>query len=296
MTAYAISSKDTAAGALTLDIKSVNSRFLDIQFRMHDDLRFIEPLLREAITARITRGKIDCRLSLHKQSSNDVSPSALNIEKLEQLIGIQHTIHSHYPNVNTLSVNEILQWPGILSQTSLSQDTLQQDILAMMTEVLDALLQARLREGIALRETLLTRLNSMQEIVTEITPIIPEVIAQFQQKVAQRIQEAFNLNVQNNATITQEEIINRATQEATLYGIRIDVSEELSRLNTHIYETRSILQKGGAVGKRLDFMMQELNREANTLGAKAPIKKLSDASMELKLLIEQIREQVQNLA
>jgi hypothetical protein len=142
---------------------------------------------------------------------------------------------------------------------------------------------------------LTSRIEAMEVIVKRITPLIPQVVAQFQQKAVERMQDALGLAGHGNSALTRQEALERIRQEVTLYGIRIDVSEELSRLSAHLTETRHILKKGGQVGKRLDFMMQELNREANTLGAKASVKELADASMELKLLIEQMREQVQNL-
>ena len=139
----------------------------------------------------------------------------------------------------------------------------------------------------------------MEAIVLRITPLVPQVVQQFQQKATSRMEEALGLGQHvgnaSNQSITREEALDRVRQEVTLYGIRIDVAEELARLSAHLTETRHILKKGGQVGKRLDFMMQELNREANTLGSKAALKELADASMELKLLIEQMREQVQNL-
>ena len=147
---------------------------------------------------------------------------------------------------------------------------------------------------------LLSRVNDMEEIIQRITPLIPQVVAQFQQKATDRMQEALGLAVKNGdastqPNITREEALDRIRQEVTLYGIRVDVAEELTRLSAHLVETRAILKKGGQVGKRLDFMMQELNREANTVGSKAAVKELSDAAMAMKLLIEQMREQVQNL-
>jgi uncharacterized protein (TIGR00255 family) len=142
-----------------------------------------------------------------------------------------------------------------------------------------------------------SRIDEMEAIVQEITPLVPQAIAQFQQKATERMRDAFGLATTNGATpaLSREEVLERIRQEVTLYGVRIDVAEELSRLAAHLTETRRVLNKGGQVGKRLDFMMQELNREANTVGSKAALKELSDASMAMKLLIEQMREQVQNL-
>ena len=167
---------------------------------------------------------------------------------------------------------------------------------ALTVTTIAAFIDSRRREGAALETMLQSRIDSMETIVKRITPLIPQVISQFQHKAIERMQDALGLAGHGNPpTLTRQEVLERIRQEVTLYGIRIDVSEELSRLSAHLNETRHILKKGGQVGKRLDFMMQELNREANTLGAKASVKELADASMELKLLIEQMREQVQNL-
>jgi uncharacterized protein (TIGR00255 family) len=166
--------------------------------------------------------------------------------------------------------------------------------------VLDAFVDSRRREGAALEAMLISRIAEMEAIVARITPLVPQAVEQFRQKATERMQEALGIALQGaqsgaQPALPQQEVLERIRQEVTLYGIRVDVAEELSRLSAHLDETRHILKKGGQVGKRLDFMMQELNREANTLGSKAAVKELADASMALKLLIEQMREQVQNL-
>ena len=299
MTGYAVTTKEAAAGTLTIEIKSVNSRFLDLQFRLNDDLRAVESILREAIMARVTRGKVECRLSFGRKVKSDAGQT-LNTALLEDLAAMQNTVRQHFIDAAPLSVNELLRWPGIIAETEIGQETLQAEVAAAMSAALDAFIESRTREGAALEAMLLARIDTMDQIVRDITPLIPQVVLQFQQKATERMQEALGLASQNSATATtqalsRQEALERIRQEVSLYGIRIDVAEELSRLAAHLNETRQILKKGGQVGKRLDFMMQELNREANTLGAKASVKELSDASMALKLLIEQMREQVQNL-
>ena len=303
MTGYAVTTKETASGTLTIEIKSVNSRFLDLQFRMNDDLRALEPSLREAIMARVTRGKVECRLSFGRKAGSGAT-QALNANLLATLAGLQAELRKQFADAPPLTINELLRWPGIIEEAEIGQETLQSDVAAAMAGTLDAFVESRAREGAALQTMLLSRIDDMEAIVQRITPLIPQVIAQFQQKATARMQEALGLAIQNGAaaaspaaspTISREEALERIRQEVTLYGIRIDISEELSRLAAHLTETRHILKKGGHVGKRLDFMMQELNREANTVGSKASLKDLSDASMALKLLIEQMREQVQNL-
>ncbi len=296
MTGYAVSTRETVAGTITIEIRSVNSRFLDLQFRMNDDLRPLEPSLREAISKQATRGKVECRLSLGRP---EVSGYALSLNRplLADLDRMQNEIRAQFVDAPPLSVNELLRWPGMIEDAEIAQDKLQSEVMAAMTETIDAFVASRAREGDALRAMLLERVEAMEAIARQLTPLIPQVVSQFQQKSIDRMQEALGLTEQSAAakTLSRDEAMDRIRQEVSLYGIRIDVSEELSRMKAHLEETRNILKKGGSLGKRLDFMMQELNREANTLGSKSTAKELSDASMELKLLIEQMREQVQNL-
>ena len=298
MTGYAVTTRETAYGTLTLEVRSVNSRFLDLQFRINDDLRSFEPMLREAIMTRIVRGKVECRLSFGRKAAGP--GNAVNTALLEQLATLQAQVRTRFADAAPLSVNELLRWPGMLEEAAASQETLQAEIGAAAVETLNAFVESRQREGAALETMLLARVADMEQIISRITPIVPQVIAQFQQKATDRMRETLGLAWQSAETgappqMSQQEAAERIRQEVTLYGIRIDIAEELTRLGAHLAETRHILKKSGQVGKRLDFMMQELNREANTVGSKAPAKELSDAAMALKLLIEQMREQVQNL-
>ena len=294
MTGYAVATSEGAAGTLTIEIKSVNSRFLDLQFRINDELRALEPDLRSAIMAAITRGKVEVRLSFGRKASG--GSSALNQELLADLARLQGEVTRHFAQASPMTVAELLRWPGVIEESTIGQESLQADVAALTATTIAAFVDSRKREGAALEAMLQSRIESMEAIVKRITPLIPQVISQFQHKAVERMQDALGLAGHGNpSTLTRQEVLERIRQEVTLYGIRIDVSEELSRLSAHLNETRHILKKGGQVGKRLDFMMQELNREANTLGAKASVKELADASMELKLLIEQMREQVQNL-
>ncbi len=293
MTGYAVSVGETCAGTLTTEIKSVNSRFLDLQFRIQDDFRNLEPALRDVIMKRVTRGKVECRLHFSRKTTSTTTLN-LNTALLTELANVESVIRQQFTQASTLSVHELLKWPGVLKEIEVNQETLQTEVLAALSRTLDEFIQSKTREGAALQTMLLARIDAMESIVEKITPLVPQAVMHFQNKAIERLQETLNLATQQAHT-THTETMERIRQEVTLYGIRIDVAEELSRLNAHLAETRHILQKGGQVGKRLDFMMQELNREANTLGSKATIKELADASMELKLLIEQIREQVQNL-
>jgi uncharacterized protein (TIGR00255 family) len=297
MTGYAISARESDAGTITLELKSVNSRFLDLQFRMNDDLRALEPLLREAIMSKVQRGKVECRLSFGRKANSGTS-LAINETLLSSLAKAQQQVLTQFDQARPLTVNELLRWPGVLSDSEVGEDNLLADVQANMATVLDAFVESREREGAALETMLLSRVSDIEQIVQRITPLIPKAIEQFRQKAIDRMQEALGISLAEGSptpSISKDEVQDRIRQEVTLYGIRMDVAEELTRLSGHLTETRAILKKGGQVGKRLDFMMQELNREANTLGSKAALKELSDASMQMKLLIEQMREQVQNL-
>lgn len=298
MTGYATSTKETDAGTITIEIKSVNSRFLDLQFRINDEFRAIEPLFRDQLSKKIQRGKVECRFSFGKATQR-TQKNLLNVELIAQLQDYQQQLDQHFPDLSKLSSADILRWPGMIEDAQINAGDLQEQINTSIESTLTAFLASREREGAALAQVLLQCVTEMEAIVTRVTPLLPQILQQFQQKSIARLEEALGLALDkpdgSAPTISRDEVLDRIRQEVTLYGIRIDVNEELARLSGHLSETRQILKKGGNVGKRLDFMMQELNREANTLGSKAALKELADAAMELKLLIEQMREQVQNL-
>lgn len=296
MTGYAIVKRETAAGAITIELKSVNSRFLDLQFRINDDLRALEPAMREIIIGKLGRGKVECRLSFGRKTSAGAG-QVLNYPLLTVLAALQAQVRSQFAHASALTVNELLRWPGVIEEAEISQDSLPADVMATLQQTMTAFLDSRAREGTALQAVLETRIDAMEAIVTRITPLVPQLVQEFQQKASARMQEALELALKDGAvpSLPRVEVLERIRQEVTLYGIRIDIAEELARLSAHLSETRHILKQGGQVGKRLDFMMQELNREANTVGSKAAMKELADAAMEFKLLIDQMREQVQNL-
>lgn len=296
MTGYAGISAETDAGMLTIEIRSVNSRYLDLQFRMNDELRAFEPALREVVMQHVSRGKVECRLALSREKKTDLS-YALNHAVLKELAQLQHVARQQFPDAQPFTVNELLRWPGVIEEASIDQEALKKQVLAAMLSAVESFIAARHREGDALAVTLLDKVAGMEAIVQKVTPLIPQVLLQFQQKSIERMQEVLGLATASGSTpiVSEQEAYERIRQEVLLYGTKIDVAEELSRMAIHLEEIRRILEKGGLVGKRLDFMLQELNREANTLGSKATVREVSDASVDLKLLIEQIREQVQNL-
>ncbi len=304
MTGYASVTRELAAASgtggasVSVELRTVNSRFLDLNFRMPEDVRVCEPALREMLMTKLSRGKVDIRINVQR-SEQTANAGALNRDALEQLAALERAVLESFPESGHLRTGEILRWPGVLAESGVAPEVLRDAVLGCGKEAIGELINVRAREGAQLANMLLANVTEMEAIVAKITPLVPDLIVKHQQKIVERLQEALGIAApEANGTIggvSREEINERIRQEVTMYGIRIDIAEELSRLTAHLNETRHVIEKGGKVGKRLDFMMQELNREANTLGSKAAAKELADASMTLKLLIEQMREQVQNL-
>jgi uncharacterized protein (TIGR00255 family) len=280
MTGYAQAAAGSPRGTLSLELRSVNSRFLDVVFRIPDELRALEPGLREAITARITRGKVDCRVALAE--GEGVAPK-LNEEALGRLRAVAEAARRAFPDAAPPTLAELLRWPGVLGAEA-DTEKLRATANALCKRVLDELTAARAREGAKLAAFITERVRDMRTQVEKVKPLVPEAVAAYQQKITERLREAIG-----NA---DEE---RVRVEIALFASKADVAEELDRLNAHLGEVERVLKAGGAVGKRLDFLAQELNREANTLGSKSASAAVSECALELKLLIEQIREQVQNL-
>ena len=284
MTGYASLLRETAQGSLFLELKSVNNRFLDLQFRVVEELRSLEPNLRELIAAKIGRGKIDCRISFTPAPAAAGKQLSLNAELLERLAGLEREVRALMPEAQPLGAGEVLRWPGMLGDAAIAADELREPCLALMRDALAELCATRAREGAKLRDMIVERVAKMQALVERIAPLLPLAVAAYQEKLTLRLREALAAN--------DEE---RIRQEISVFGIKVDVAEELNRLAAHLQEVRRVLDAGGAAGKRLDFLMQELNREANTLGSKSVSREVSEASIELKLLIEQMREQIQNI-
>ncbi|MDN5881360.1 MAG: YicC family protein [Nitrosospira sp.] len=283
MTGYAVVTKEVSCGSLNLELRSVNNRYLDIQFRLPDELRLLEATMRELLTARLNRGKIDCRLSFFRLAGAD-DPQQINASLLQKLLELDRAIRVALPDARGLEVADILRWPGILGADALPAQDLCDPCIELLHVALDEFAAARAREGEKLKAILLERLGRMRRLTAEVSPRIPALLMAFQEKVKTRLQEAM---------INHDD--DRIRQELSLFASKIDVDEELSRLQTHLDEVERVLCSGGAIGKRLDFLMQELNREANTIGSKSVDVEVSKISMELKVLIEQMREQVQNI-
>ncbi len=283
MTGFASATRELASAALNVELRSVNHRYLDLQFRLPEELRALEPGLRELIAARVQRGKIECRIGLNPTPNAQQAPQ-LNIEALKQLRALSERLRAAWPSVHGLTAADILRWPGMLGAETVPLDEMRAVCLEALHDVLDGFSESRAREGEKLKALLLARVAAMEVQVAAVAPRMPQVIAAFQEKLTTRLREAM--------AASDDE---RVRQEITLFVNRVDVDEELSRLTTHLAEVKRILAAGGAVGKRLDFLMQELNREANTLGSKAVDIQVTKVSLELKLLIEQMREQIQNI-
>ena len=282
MTGYANTSADFVAGSLSLELRAVNHRYLDIQLRMPEELRVFEGVLRELITAQLQRGKVECRINYAARDAQ--GGTTLNHDLLLQLASWNKEVQAALPEAQTLSVADVLRWNGVLQTPTASADELRATLLALMQTALQEFSASRAREGEKLKDFLSGRLEKIETLRTGVMPHVPAAIAAYELKLTNRLRDAL-----------QGAEDERIRQEITLFASKIDVDEELSRLASHLTEMRRILKQGGAVGKRLDFLMQELNREANTLGSKSVDADVSRSAMEMKILIEQMREQIQNL-
>jgi uncharacterized protein (TIGR00255 family) len=283
MTGFAAAAQESAQGSLAVELKTVNHRYLEFQTRIPEELRPLEPAMREAVAAKLTRGKVDCRVTFTPVATakRSLVPDA---EAMTSLQDAARAVLERFPGARPLSVAEVLHWPGVLADATLSADQVKEDVLGLLAKAIADLNQSRFREGAKLEAILRERLDRMSALVKDAEPLMPGAVKVFADKLAAKVQEA-------GASPTDE----RIHQEIVLYAARIDVDEELSRLIAHVSEFRRVLDKGGACGKRLDFLCQELNREANTLGSKSVANEITRISVELKVLIEQMREQVQNI-
>lgn len=283
MTGFAAHTRDVTIGTLSLELRSVNHRYLELQVRIDEGLRAFEPMLREAAAARLGRGKVECRLVLHAQAGI-AAEVEVNNTVLMHLADVSKAVSQYFPDSSPLSVAEILHWPGVLASEALPTEELGNDVTALIEAALDELTSSRAREGEKLKQFILDRATQIEVLVEKVRPLLPAMLQVHQEKLTARLRDAMQ--------VVDDE---RIRQELAIVAQKIDVDEELSRLNTHLHELRRVLSVGGTVGKRLDFLMQELNREANTLGSKSISSETSQVSMELKVLIEQMREQVQNI-
>ena len=283
MTGFAALERDLGPARLAIELKSVNGRFLDLNFRCADELRFLEMPVRERLSAAIGRGKLECRLYL-QAGSGAVARLTPNHDLVGQLAALDAEIRAVLPEARPLAVADVLRWPGVLASETLGPERLQTECFALLDAVLADFLASRAREGARLGEVMRAHLARMRALVAEVAPLVPAALAEYSERLAARLREAV-------AALDEE----RIRQEIGVFAAKIDVAEELARLDAHLNEVGRVLDKGGAVGKRLDFLMQELNREGNTLASKSVSAPVTAIALDLKLIIEQMREQVQNL-
>lgn len=292
MTGFAHYQIQTLLGLLAIDVKSVNSRYQEISVRLPEELRFMEGEIRAVLSKSVARGKIECRLQWVGEA---VIEQTLNQEAMTNLYSLQTEVMSAHPDIKPLTVSQVLTFPGILEPKSVDFEQLKSQVLFGLEETLTIFLQARIREGEALSIVLNGYCDRIVDTVKELEPKIPEIIENIQKKLEERLNEALSKTLVEHSTLTREEVNDRIRQEVILYAIKLDVDEEMNRLLTHVTEVKRLLAEGEEVGKKLDFLMQELNREANTLGSKAAAIEMTQTSLVLKVNIEKMREQVQNL-
>jgi uncharacterized protein (TIGR00255 family) len=269
--------------SVSCELRSVNHRYCDITLKLPDSLRFAEADLRSAISAKISRGKVECSLSYKKQAKNGQS-FIVNTNAVAALLAATDVIEQQMTAALSFSALDVLAFPGIQQEPDTDKDQLNQGITALVNQTLDQLLEAREREGAQLKTLVEERCVKMQSFVASAGKRMPEVLLLIRNKLKDRITE-----------LVAQPDFDRLEQELVLLAQKLDISEELDRLNTHITEVLRVLNQKDPVGRRLDFLMQELNREANTLGSKSADKEMTQISIELKVLIEQMREQIQNI-
>ena len=283
MTAFSRHESTTAWGALIWELRSVNHRFLDISLRLPEELRMLEPRARELLGARLARGKVDG--SLRFQAGEAAAGSIeINAEQAQRLLATADQLRASAPDVAPLRAVDVLHWPGVIKAPPLDAESLGAAALAALTAALEDLVKTRRREGERLREFMFQRLQAMEQLVDKAKELLPEAVKIFRERLEGRLKE-----------IKQQLDPARLEQEMVLFAQKSDVTEEIDRLTAHFSEIRRVFDQPGPVGRRLDFLMQELNREANTLSSKSTETRLTNVAVELKVLIEQMREQVQNI-
>jgi uncharacterized protein (TIGR00255 family) len=283
-----LEAKPGPAHQIGLEIRAVNSRFLDLSFKLPDELRQYEPALRELLVGRLKRGKVEVRMALDT-SARHLLPEP-SVRLLQRLNNVQDTVKAWLPQAGALSVADVIRLAA--SEQAPAVTLSLADILPLAEQALAALLASRQREGDRLAAMLLERIGQLGLLAAQAVPLVPQLVAQQRQRFMERWTEALALG---DSAVLPEAAQDRALSEATAFAIRIDVAEEITRLNSHLDELDRLIRKGGEIGKRLDFLIQELHREANTMGSKSAALELTHISVDMKVLIEQMREQVQNI-
>ncbi len=283
MTAFSSSDISTNWGQLTWEIRSVNHRYLDISLRLPEPLRRIEEDIREKINTRLARGKIDCYLRF-QIDRNEPGAMSINNKLVDRIAEMSNELEKRLHESSSIGVTDILNWPGVITDEGIDYETLATDAVKLLDDTLEGLIRNRQREGDRLAMMVKERLNGIEEQVDIVRSILPEVMAAFRKRLEQRLSDFKD---------SLDPV--RLEQELVIFASKSDVAEELDRLQSHITEARRALTSDRPVGRRLDFLMQEMNREANTLGSKSSDIRITNVSIELKVLIEQIREQIQNI-
>ena len=281
MTAFASAEHHGPDGALACELRAVNHRFLELGLRLPEELRVLEPAIRERVSSRVGRGKLDLGMRLRAPEGGE----SLELEPgmLGQLARLAQELHGRFPMLK-VELTDLLQYPGLLAGRGVDVERVQAAALALVDEVLDGFLAAREREGAKLAAVILERVDAIQRIAAEVRQLVPVIRSGQRQKLEARL-----------ADLPQPVDPGRMEQELVLALQKLDVDEELDRLDSHVSELRRVLRQDAPVGRRLDFLLQEFNREANTLGSKSVDARTSAAAVELKVLIDQVREQVQNI-
>lgn len=283
MTAFARKENQGDWGALQLELRSVNHRYLEVSPRLPEELRVLETRLRERIAKKLGRGKVDCNVRYQAPQSG-AEGMQVNLELVKQIAHASREVDNIIYNPAPVNSLEVLRWPGVLESAGVDEEQLQGALMELLEQALDEMIDNREREGEKLEAIILQRCDTIEEVVAQVRKRLPEVLANLRQRLEDRLAE-----------LKQELDPARLEQEMVMSMQRLDVDEEMDRLATHVAEVRRVLKNKEPVGRRLDFLMQELNREANTLGSKSADSETTKASVELKVLIEQMREQIQNI-
>ena len=282
MTGYASHERNTNNGVLHVELRSVNQRYLELQLKLEDTFRAQEPQVRELLKQKLGRGKVECRINLAQ--ANTAETIELNHSVLQNIAASVKAASDYFPATQAVNVLDVLRMPGVMVTPVFDAEALTQDVMTALDVALETLIAARAREGEKLKAMILARLAEIESLIFTVKPMLPTMVKAHQDKLLAKLQEA---------QLSHDE--ERIRQEIVLYTQRIDVDEELSRLDSHVHEVKRLLTAGGMVGKQLDFLMQEMNREANTLGSKSVAIETTQIAMQLKVLIEQMREQIQNI-
>lgn len=284
MTAFARAQRQSDSGSLTCEIRSINHRYLEISIYLPDILRSLEMPLRELIRKLVKRGKIECGIRYQAASTADNAFFTINTPLAQQICKATEKVAAFLPTAASVSPADVLRFPGVIETKEADVGALQTELQSLVKTTMQELIAARAREGEELKQLFLERMDLLQQELVKVRARLPQVLTDARERLMKRF---------NDVKLELDPL--RLEQEMVIFAQRIDIAEEVDRTETHITEVRRVLQEGGMVGRRLDFLLQELNREANTLGSKSTDSVLTHAAVEMKVLIEQVREQVQNV-